>query len=212
MGKLIDLTGKTFGRWTVLYRTDDYIEASGAKRAHYHCKCACGNEADVLAGSLRKGQSKSCGCLQREFAKSGAAKRTHGATGTRLHRIWKNMNTRCNNPKNQKYPRYGGRGISVCKEWSGKTGFEAFSKWAHENGYHEDLTIDRIDNDGDYTPENCRWVSLKMQENNTSKNRKITVRGITKTIAEWSEIIGIPRTTLYYYSDEGLTEILEKYF
>ena len=122
------------------------------------------------------------------------------------------MNTRCNNPKNQKYPRYGGRGISVCKEWSGNTGFEAFSKWAHENGYHEDLTIDRIDNDGDYTPENCRWVSLKMQENNTSKNRKITVRGITKTIAEWSEIIGIPRTTLYYYSDEGLTEILEKYF
>ena len=74
------------------------------------------------------------------------------------------------------------------------------------------MTIDRIDNDGDYTPENCRWVSLKMQENNTSKNRKITVRGITKTIAEWSEIIGIPRTTLYYYSDEGLTEILEKYF
>ena len=106
MGKLIDLTGKTFGRWTVLYRTDDYIEPSGAKRARYHCKCACGNEADVLAGSLRKGQSKSCGCLQREFAKSGAAKRTHGATGTRLHRIWKNMNTRCNNHKNQKYPRY----------------------------------------------------------------------------------------------------------
>lgn len=212
MGKLIDLTGKTFGRWTVSIAPMTILSQVVQRGLTTTVNARVAMRRTYSLEALEKDSQNLAGASSAEFAKSGAAKRTHGATGTRLHRIWKNMNTRAINPKNQKYPRYGGRGISVCKEWSGKTGFEAFSKWAHENGYHEDLTIDRIDNDGDYTPENCRWVSLKMQENNTSKNRKITVRGITKTIAEWSEIIGIPRTTLYYYSDEGLTEILEKYF
>lgn len=209
MGKLVDLTGKTFGRWTVMYRADDFIEPSGVKRVRYHCICSCGNEADVLAGSLTKGQSRSCGCLQREHAKSGNASRTHGKTGTRLHRIWKNMNTRCKNPNSKKYERYGGRGIKICDEWQGEDGFKRFMQWAMESSYSDDLTIDRIDNDGDYTPHNCRWVCIKSQENNNSRNRKITVAGVTKTIAEWSDITGIPRATLYSHTDSEVEKKIE---
>lgn len=210
MAKFKDLTGQRFGRWTVLYRTTDHIEKDGRHRVVYHCRCDCGNEADVISGSLGKGQSKSCGCLQREWAKSGVSKRKHGLTGTRIYRIWKNMNTRCNNPNNKKWDRYGGRGIKICDEWQGENGFENFYEWSMSNGYADNLTIDRQDNDKGYSPNNCRWVPFSVQSNNTSQNRNITVNGETKTIAEWSDLYGLNRPALYAHSDEEVYEILKE--
>lgn len=210
MPKFKDLTGKRFGRWTVLYRTDDYIEPDGRHRVVYRCRCDCGTERDVISGSLSKGQSKSCGCLQKEWAKSGNVKRTHGMTGTRLYRIWKNINTRCHNPNNSKWERYGGRGIKICQEWQGENGFQNFYEWSMFNGYADDLTIDRKDNDGNYSPDNCRWVTNKVQANNTSQNRNITINGCTKTIAEWCDLYGLSRPDLYAHSDKEVYEILKQ--
>lgn len=210
MAQFKDLTGKKFGRWTVQYRTTDYIEANGAKRVRYHCVCDCGNEADVISGSLSKGLSRSCGCLQRDFMKSGNAKRKHGETGTRLYRIWKGLNNRTHNPNNPKYARYGERGIGVAEEWRGENGFTVFKEWALSNGYDDNLSIDRINNDGDYCPQNCRWVNNKAQANNTSVNRRIEVDGTERTIAEWIEYLGISKWKLYYHTDDEIKEVIKK--
>lgn len=121
----------------------------------------------------------------------------HGLTGTRIYRIWSNMKRRCFNPNAEHYNRYGGRGITVCDEW--KNDFMSFYNWSMENGYQEDLTIDRIDNDGNYEPLNCRWATNKEQENNRgSFNINVTYKGKTQTLMQWSEEIGIPFPTLRY--------------
>ena len=211
MAQFKDLTGRRFGRWTVLYRTTDHIEPNGYKRVVYRCRCDCGKEVDVISGSLSKGQSRSCGCLQREYAKSGKGNRTHGMTGTRIYRAWKNMHTRCYNPKNKKYSRYGGRGIQICEEWNGEKGFENFKKWAYSNGYAENLTIDRIDNDGNYSPSNCRWIKQKAQASNKSTNRFIECDGNTKTVAEWGRTIGISPTHLYWRTNDQIQSIIHQY-
>lgn len=120
----------------------------------------------------------------------------HGGKNTRLYSIWKTMRNRCRNPNNYKYHRYGGRGISVCEEWDD---FETFREWALLNGYSDDLTIDRIDNDGDYTPSNCRWATPVMQSNNRSLRSDsvlIEWNGITHTLTEWGVLLNINKTTL----------------
>ena len=119
---------------------------------------------------------------------------THGKSKTRLYNIWSDMKRRCYNPKNKRYNRYGGRGISVCDEW--KDDFQAFYDWAIYNDYAEDLTIDRIDVNGNYEPNNCRWITWKEQQRNTSRNRFITVNGVTRTMTEWAEITGIHRDVI----------------
>lgn len=205
-----DLTGKRFGRLLVLYRTENRI-ISGSTRVFYHCRCDCGREVDVQGGSLRNGLSHSCGCLQRESAKTGNSKRTHGMTGTRIHRIWKGLNCRCNNKNHPKYSRYGERGITVCDEWSGsnKNGFINFYKWAMENGYSDLLTIDRMNNDGNYCPENCRWTSVAEQDNNKSTNRYVSVDGQRKTVSQWSSIVGIPKWKMYRLTDDEIVKAVK---
>ena len=138
----------------------------------------------------------------------------HGGSYTRLYRIWCAMKNRCLNPNNESFYRYGQRGISVCGEWET---FRGFQKWAMANGYQDDLTIDREDNDGDYCPGNCRWITLKEQQNNRSDTIFITHNGETHTLSEWAEITGIPRTALWkriYYRgwtvNEALTTPLQK--
>ncbi len=167
MGKLVDLTGQRFGRLTVLQR------AGTDKRGHtlWLCRCACGNETVVLAPSLRRGATQSCGCLFSEMRrnKMAAQNTTHGGKGTRLYRIWHGMKQRCYNPKSDHYSLYGGRGISVCAEWLHD--FATFQNWAISHGYSDDLTIDRIDNDKGYRPDNCRWATVK-EQNNNKRNRK----------------------------------------
>lgn len=195
--KLIDLTGQKFGRLTVVKRAEN----SPKGEARWQCVCDCGNEHTVCGSYLRNGKSRSCGCLNKEVA---AGRRTsHGGTDTRLYSIWRNIKTRCENERAKGYGRYGGRGITVCPEWHDS--FEAFRDWAMETGYRDDLTIDRIDNDGPYSPENCRWATVKEQANNTRRNRVITAYGEKRTLNAWSEITGIPKSTIQNRLRAGCT-------
>lgn len=185
--KAIDLVGKRFGRLVVVERADNHSTNKHAN-AHWVCKCDCGNETVVDGHKLRRGHTKSCGCYHKDRLV------THGETNSRLYGIWKGLKWRCNSKSDRSYKYYGGRGIKVCDEW--EADFQAFYDWAMENGYRDDLSIDRIDNDGNYEPENCRWVSAKEQANNRRNNIIITRNGETHTLAEWAEILGIKYSTL----------------
>jgi hypothetical protein len=211
MGKRIDLIGKRFGKLTVIEKAPN----KGGK-TRWLCSCDCGNTTIVPTNCLMRGHSKSCGCLISEILRERDT--SHGMYGTRLYRVWNNMKRRCYTESTPSYARYGGRGITVCAEWHD---FKNFHDWAVRNGYKEDAdygdcTIDRIDNNGDYCPENCRWVSMKQQQRNRGNNRLITHDGETKTVAEWSELLqmdsSVIKTRLYrgWDEDRALTTPLRK--
>ena len=163
--KANNLIGQRFGKLTVIGRAEN----SNTGKTRWLCKCDCGNmkKNSVDSHSLKTGKVKSCGCLYRESNNKNA--RIHGLTKSRLHLIWSGMKARCNNPKANGYMQYGGKGVTVCDEWTHD--FKTFYDWATANGYADNLTIDRIDVNGNYEPSNCRWVSWKVQENNRSNNR-----------------------------------------
>lgn len=189
MGKFVDLTGQRFGRLSVL----DRAGTAGGGCATWRCLCDCGKETVVLSSSLRRGATRSCGCLSAE--KSGERSYKHGGTNSRLYRIWSAMIERCHNPNRKGYENYGGRGIAVCDEW--RNSFQKFQDWAISNGYRDDLTIDREDNEGSYCPSNCRWISFKDQQNHKRDNHLVTYNGETHNITEWAAITGINRNTLF---------------
>lgn len=183
----IDLTGQRFGRWMVLER----VWRSDSTQTLWLCRCDCGNMGILNTRNLRSGKSKSCGCLQKEaVSKSNTI---HGMRNTRLYTIWLKMKNRCQNSNHKDYHLYGGRGITVCNEWQQ---FEPFYEWAMSNGYSEDLTIDRINNDGGYSPDNCRWATVKEQANNKRNTCWVTYNGETRTLSEWSELVGIKHSVL----------------
>lgn len=192
MGKFVDLTGKRFGRLTVIGLSDERSKDRGRK---FICKCDCGNMVLVRTADLNNGNTRSCGCLNRELVLSRTRK--HGKTDTRIHRIWCDMRRRCYVKSRPFYDNYGGRGIIVCDEWLGADGFINFYKWSMENGYRDDLSIDRIDNDGPYAPWNCRWADELTQKNNTRANIYLTYNGETHTLAEWARIKNIRYDVLY---------------
>jgi len=158
------LDGERFGRYVAVESLGHIITPSGtvSPDVHWRCRCDCGRESIVAGNSLKRGHTKSCGCLQRELA--AARLRTHGEEGTRPYRIWSNMKARCSNPKTSHWEHYGGRGISVCAEW--RSSYEAFRGWALAHGYRDDLSIDRIDVNGNYEPSNCRWATQSEQVRN----------------------------------------------
>ena len=170
-----DLISKKFNYLTVLERKGSHVSPSGTKCALYLCRCDCGKEVIVQARNLRNGNTKSCGCMKSELVSKVLTKHGHAKRDNteRLYHVWKSILNRCYTKSNSHYERYGGRGISVCDEW--KNSYEAFKEWAYANGYDEnakfgDCTIDRINNDGNYEPNNCRWVDMKTQANNTRRN------------------------------------------
>lgn len=201
MSKLIDLTGEKFGRLTVLERTDDLIQPSGQHKTQWLCKCDCGNEITVTSSNL-KGSTKSCGCYRAEIGyKAGKNCLSHGKSNTRIYHTWEAMKQRCYNPKSQYYKRYGGRGITICDKWLHD--FQAFYDWAMSHGYADNLTIDRIDNNKGYSPDNCRWATNIQQHNNQSNNKNLTYNGKTQTLAQWAKEKNIKPTTLAMRLNRG---------
>jgi len=176
--KLIDLSGMKFDRLKVICRTK-----TEKGRVFWLCQCKCGNVKEVSGKELTRGTTKSCGCLRKETASKNFT--THGATETRLYYIWTTMIQRCEKPSTKKSKKdYKERGITVCPGWHN---FETFQSWALANGYSENLTIERMDNDKGYSPDNCKWATNKEQANNRRSNVNITFNGITQTIAQWAE-------------------------
>lgn len=191
--KLIDLTGKRFGRLLVLSKAE-----TRKGQTFWNCKCDCGNIVAVNAYSLKIGETKSCGCLQKEIQSHNAS--THSLSNDKLYKVFKRMHERCYNKNCKSYKDYGGRGIKICEEWLND--FKRFYTWAYENGYDStkngnDCSIDRIDVNGDYSPINCRWITKKQQANNRRNSRYITYNGETHTLAEWSNMYNISQRLLW---------------
>ena len=197
MGKFEDLTGKKFGRWTVIKR----VENNERGDSMWLCQCSCERHTlrVVNGGSLRQGKSTSCGCLKIENRLK--CKDVHKHTGERIYRIWLDMKQRCTNPKNTYYSNYGGRGIKPCYEWYNS--FMKFYNWSISNGYQDNLTLDRIDGNKGYSPDNCRWISRKAQANNTRTNIILDFNGESHTMAEWSDILNISYMALCHRIERG---------
>lgn len=181
MGRtIIDLTGQRFGKLTVLA----YHHKGENRQSHWLCKCDCGKETIVAGNNFKRNNTTSCGCASIEFTKN--INLSHGLSRSRIYSTWISMKTRCLNENTNYYKHYGGRGITICDEWVND--FATFNEWAINNGYSEKLSIDRIDNNGNYEPNNCRWSTQKEQANNTRSNRFTTIYGVTKTAAQWIDI------------------------
>lgn len=189
MGKKEDLKGRRFGRLTVIAETNERRNNSVV----WLCKCDCGNYTRARASHLKRGGVMSCGCYNREKCLR------HGMSKTRLHRTWECMLDRCTNPNSQEADGYINRGIKVCDEW---LTFENFAEWAYANGFEEeakrgDCTLDRIDNNGDYEPNNCRWTTAKQQARNRRSNAILEWGDEKHCLSEWAEILKEPYAKLH---------------
>lgn len=194
--------GEKYGKLTVL-------EYSNKKRPNgariYKCKCECGNITYVDVYSLRNGNTRSCGCLTK----------TQGGKATlnkRLHNCWCDMRSRCYNVNNKAYEHYGGRGIIVCDDW--KEDYQAFYNWSMNNGYNDMLTLDRIDVNKNYSPNNCRWANWETQRNNKRTTIKITINNITKSLKQWCRYLNLNYSMVYarYRKGINITEFLRRLY
>lgn len=179
----MDLRRQQFGKLRVIARAPR--EDGKQNGAYWACKCDCGNQLVVPASSLRSGVRKSCGCLKRE--RLGASLRTHGGSRTREFHIWSDMRARCHRPTHASYPEYGGRGIIVCDRWRvGENGQPAFACFIADMGQRPDasMSIDRIDNNGNYEPGNCRWATSSEQQSNTRRTVRIVYEGVNMALAD----------------------------
>lgn len=182
--------GQKFGKLTVVSKVENYISKSNLHCTAWRCKCDCGNEVIKLGRVLKRGWALSCGCSKSQDYPSHE----------KLYNVWISIKQRCNNPNDSSYSNYGGRGIKVCDKWINS--YVAFREWAYKNGYNQsnsfyNSTIDRINVDGNYCPDNCRIVDRKVQNDNTTRTRYLTIDGETHTINEWATIKNINPHTLY---------------
>lgn len=195
-----NLVGQKFNRLTVI----KYIGSSERRKNRWLCKCDCGKLVKVETSHLKDGSTKSCGCFNQE--RIGDFNRKTGQTNTRLHYVYLNMLNRCYRKNSYSYKYYGGRGIHVCPEWQGEHGFENFYKWALESGYDKEAkrgecTLDRINVDGNYDPDNCRWVDLHTQANNKRTNRHIKINGEIGTVANMARKYNLNYGVLLRYAN-----------
>lgn len=205
MSKLIDLTGQRFGRLTVIHQAG----YNRRRLATWVCCCECGKTVVYDGATLRQGHATSCGC----------GKNKNHIVDKHLYFTWRDMRQRCLFPHHPSYPNYGGRGIHVCKEW--ENSYPAFQTWALQNGWeprtHSSLTLDRIDNDGPYSPDNCRFTDRWTQANNRRKTTYLTLDGRTMSLSAWSKVTGICQSTLYrrigmgWPTERVLTEPIQKH-
>lgn len=193
-----DMTGMRFGNAVVISREG----VSSDRHYLWKCVCDCGKEFLARGSDLKRGRIISCGCV-RERNLSFGINRRHGMKKTRLYSIWRNAKTRCNNSHSPQYRNYGARGISFYEPW--RDNFDIFASWAFDNGYSDNLELDRIDNEKGYSPDNCRWVTRTVNASNKRTNHLINFHGITHTIAEWSRITGVPAATIRSRLNKGLS-------
>lgn len=193
MPNLIDISGQRFGRWTALRRIPP-AKPGGCK---WVCQCDCGAEREVYLSHLRRGASRSCGCFAVE------AHTRHGEANTVLYRRHKAMLARCYNPNHKQFHDYGGRGIGVCDEWRD---YENFSRWSRSSGYRRELELDRIDNDADYSPDNCRWVTHRQNMNNMRTTKWLRIGGERITISNAARRYGIKKNTIRTRLRAGWTD------
>lgn len=188
--------GKRYGLLVV----ESFSHRDHRNKKHYKCICDCGNITIARSDTLNKKDCiRSCGCIGIQKLKEMSTK--HNQSRTRLYKIWASMKVRCNRKTAINYYLYGGRGIKVCNEWSND--FEKFREWSLANGYADDLTIDRINTNGDYEPLNCRWATYKEQANNRRNNTLITYNNETHTMREWGRITGVGGDNIYNRLQDG---------
>ncbi len=197
MSKIIDRRGKRFGKLTVIKQN------IGAKKTSWECLCDCGNTTVVVGGNLTSRNTISCGCVRLSNYKNGTNNRKHGMVHTVEFFTWSRIKQRCYNTSNLKYPSYGERGIKVCDRW-----LESFNNFFEDMGYRPSdcNSIDRIDNDGDYCPENCKWSTPKEQANNRRLRKSISYNGITMSYAWWSLSLGGTRHLVSHRIKRGWSE------
>jgi hypothetical protein len=188
--------GTKFGRLTVI----KFVTRAPGGYYKYSCKCSCGNILDVRADSLRSGNTTSCSCYFKMRASESAKLHMtkHGYTKYKMYKVWESMHSRCYNPNNERYKDYGARGIRVCAAWHD---FANFHKDIGDN--KEGLTLDRIDNNADYSPSNCRLATYREQNRNKRNSKFLTYNGLTLCVAEWADRIGMSKYTLYGRIDAG---------
>lgn len=189
-----NIVGQRFGKLVVL----SMYERTPQRKYKWLCQCDCGNQCVVFGSKLKNGHTKSCGCLRH----NSPPNKTHGKKDDVLYPVWCQMRYRCSNPKHHAYKWYGGKGITICDEWND---FQTFYDWMHNNGWKPGLTIDRIDPNGDYCPENCRLVDLYQQQNNRSNNIMLEYNGQKDTISNWAKKIGISRWVIAARYYRGIT-------
>lgn len=182
-----DLKNKKYGCLTPIR----YIAGHKKRRSAWLCKCDCGNETIVTTDKILSGHTKSCGCLKMKYF----------ILNRRIFRIWCNMQKRCTDKSRKDSKYYYGKGVKVCKEWEI---YENFQSWALKNGYSDDLTLDRIDNNGNYEPSNCRWITIAEQQRNKCNCYYVTINGVKKTLSEWAREIGVHRETLRYRVEKNM--------
>lgn len=183
-----------YGKLTIIGLDHQKTYSNGYVVDFVRCRCDCGNEKVINYDNIKRGLVKSCGCI---------TKTANRLSKTRLYQTYRHLINRCYCKKDINYKNYGGRGITVCQEW--QNDFMNFYNWAMANGYTDKLTIDRIDVNGNYEPTNCRWVTMKIQQNNRSNNRILEYKGQKKTITEWANYCGLSYRNLYYRLNNGYT-------